>query len=105
MVNNVNKARKVARKVWLSGFTAICPHLNTDFEDNLLIPHEEYLKGDLEILIRCNVILMLENWENSKGARQEHDEAHAIGIPILYSVESLEAWYKEIEEQQFKNGL
>lgn len=61
----------------------ICPHLNThDFDEDL--SYDEILDGDLEIVRRCDKIVMLPDWFNSKGARREHEEARIWGIEIEY---------------------
>ncbi len=55
---NVALARKVAREYWCKGYAVICPHLNThDFDDE--ISYEDILAGDLEIVRRCDIIVML----------------------------------------------
>lgn len=35
-------------------------------------------------LVLCDVIIMLPGWENSGGARIEHDLAKNLSIPVLY---------------------
>ena len=40
--------------------------------------------GDLAILARCDVCIMMAGWENSEGARQERKFARAHGIEIIY---------------------
>lgn len=87
---NIEAARKVAYEYWRKGFTVICPHANTaNFDDcyGKHIGHEGWLKGDLEILLRCDAIVMMYGWEESKGACMEHAYAQLIGIPIFYAVE------------------
>jgi len=82
---NIAAARKVAIELWEAGFTVICPHLNTaHFEVDCRVPEEAYLRGDLEILNRCDAIVMLPGWQSSEGACAERECAlHAI-IPVYY---------------------
>jgi hypothetical protein len=80
---NVAIARKVALEYWKRGYAVICPHLNThDFDPDL--SYDEILEGDLEMVKRCDKIVMLPDWINSKGARREHDEARKWCLEIEY---------------------
>jgi hypothetical protein len=38
----------------------------------------------LMMLLRCEAIYMLHDWEDSKGARIEHGVAQELGIEIIY---------------------
>jgi hypothetical protein len=42
--------------------------------------YEEYLRDDLKLLLDCDGIYMLPNWQESKGAKIEHMVALACGI-------------------------
>lgn len=82
---NIVHARDVAIEVWQSGNIAITPHLNTyHFEKDADLPDEIYLDGDLDILTRCDAILMLLDWKKSAGASVEMLYAKDQGIPIYY---------------------
>ena len=45
---------------------------------------QEYMVKDIEILLSCDSIYMLNNWQTSKGARIEHAIASILGINIIY---------------------
>jgi hypothetical protein len=60
------------------------PHGNTAFMDGADIPDGVFLEGDLEILRRCDAILMLKNWRQSAGARGEHQRAKDLELPIFH---------------------
>jgi len=82
---NIAIARKAAIAVWESGNVAICPHLNTaHFEVDCKCQDEVYLSGDLNILARCDAILMLEGWEQSEGSQAEYLYAKQIGLFCYY---------------------
>lgn len=82
---NIAAARAAAVRIWESGNYAICPHLNTaHFEKSCDVAYEQYLAGDLDILMRCDAILMLSKWEASNGAKIELEHARAHGIPEYY---------------------
>ena len=88
LVQNIRQAESAALELWRQGWAVICPHKNTahfgglmkDAEDD----HQLWLRGDLEILKRCDAIFMLANWVNSKGAQLELEEARKRGLEIYY---------------------
>lgn len=52
------------------------------------ITHAEYLTHDIAALLNCDGISMLDGWEESAGARIEHDVARAtdktfVNVKIL----------------------
>jgi len=78
---NIRRARKVALKYWEKGYVVICPHLNTMNFDGIC-EDEIWLRGDIEILNRCDEIVMMKNWKKSVGAIQEYKTAIQQGIFI-----------------------
>lgn len=50
---------------------------------------EQAMRICLSALLECESVVMLEGWEQSKGACIEHSLAVALGMGIYYSVESL----------------
>lgn len=82
---NIEIARKVAIELWEKGYSVVCPHLNTvHFELDCKCVYEDYINGDLEILARCDAIIMLQGWNGSNGATMEKEFAKSLGIPIYY---------------------
>jgi len=83
VLENIRHAERYAIKYWKLGYAVICPHLNTAHFDGLC-PDETWLKGDLEILKRCDVIVMIPGAANSSGACKELDLALESGIQVIY---------------------
>jgi hypothetical protein len=83
VVKNIRSAEEVALRYWLKGYAVICPHKNTALLDGAA-PDEVWLNGDLEILSRCDVIIMAPGWENSRGACAELDFALDRGLEVIY---------------------
>jgi nucleoside 2-deoxyribosyltransferase len=88
---NVRRAEAAALEVWRAGAVAICPHANTRFYQGAL-PDAVWMEGELEILRRCDAVLVLENWKVSTGTLMELVEAQGRSMPIFYSIMELNAW-------------
>lgn len=43
-----------------------------------------YMRTDIKVLVDCDVIYMLSNWTNSKGAEIERKLAIDLGIDVMY---------------------
>ena len=84
---NIRQAEAVAIELWKMNYATICPHKNTSHFDDLA-PDRIWLDGDLEIISRLHggkdCLVMLPNWENSKGAKAEHEFARNRGLNIFY---------------------
>jgi hypothetical protein len=74
IIRNIWKARQVAKELWKMGHTPICPHLNSALLDGI-VPDQRFLDGDIEILKRCDAIVLMPGWRKSEGARKEFDIA------------------------------
>ncbi len=83
--NNIEHASRVARSLWEQGYAVICPHKNTAFFGGAGHSHRQlWLEGDLEIIRRCDVMYMLNNWKDSEGAKEELALAIQLGLEIQY---------------------
>jgi hypothetical protein len=94
---NIRRAERLALQVWRLGAACICPHTNTRFYQGAA-PDEVWLNGDLEMLRRCDAILMTPDWERSSGARAEHDFALKHNIPVFHDLYELDAWLEPVAE-------
>lgn len=80
---NVRRAEDVAYQVWATGHVAICPHTNTRFFDRSL-PDYIFTEGTLEMMRRCDAVLVLPNHTDSLGTIGEIREAEKLGMPVEY---------------------
>jgi len=80
---NIAAAEAVALKYWKLGHAVICPHKNTAGMDGAM-PDSTWLEGDIEILKRCDVVVMMQGWIRSAGAGAEHEAAIVEGIEVIY---------------------
>ena len=81
VVANIRRAEDVAIGLWQMGYAVICPHKNTALFGGLC-PDDTWLRGDLEMLLRCDLIVLTPDWEKSSGARAEREMAIAGNIPV-----------------------
>lgn len=88
---NVMRAMEAALAVWRLGHVALCPHANT-FCMQGAAPDDVWLAGDLELLARCDAVLMVQGWERSAGAWAERAEAERRGLPVFTGTDDLAAW-------------
>lgn len=80
---NIQEAEKIAVELWQMGFAVICPHANTSFFDGA-IAYETFLSGDLAILERCDIHVMMPHWVSSHGSQNEHAYSLREGKQIYY---------------------
>lgn len=51
-------------------------------------PWDWYMRRDLAELVKCDGIVLLPGWEQSKGARLEHHVAVTLGMTVTYPHEA-----------------
>ena len=95
---NIRRAEDVAAQVWRAGLAAMCPHANSRHMDGITTD-ENFLAGTLEMLRRCDAVLLVEGWERSSGSRAEVQEAMRLGLPVMY------AWGDESEVARILGDL
>lgn len=44
----------------------------------------EHMRKDIQMLLECDYIYLLDGWEQSKGAKLEFDVASSCGLKVLY---------------------
>ncbi|MGB1373651.1 MAG: DUF4406 domain-containing protein [Aequoribacter sp.] len=71
-----------ARLVFLAGGFPVAPHLIGRHLDGE-VADDAALGGSIELMRRCDAILLAPGWENSKGSLAEKAEAERLGIRIF----------------------
>jgi len=88
---NIRRAERLALEVWRMGAAALCPHTNTRFFQNAA-PDSVWLDGDLELLSRCDGLLLTSDWERSAGARAEVVHAQSLQLPVFFTLDDVREW-------------
>lgn len=79
---NVEAARDLGLLVAAAGGYPMIPHTMTAEFDKQLTD-QFWLDGTMEMLKRCDAMVLTENWEKSSGARTEQAWAHEHAMPWL----------------------
>jgi len=79
---NIRRAGEYAKKYWRLGYTVICPHLNSAHFDGV-VPDEAFLDGDLELMKRSDILVLIPGWRTSEGTRGERSLALHFGKDII----------------------
>ena len=69
MAEHVERARGIAVRLRRLGWSIVCPHLNSIEIAGFTL--DDYLREDFAILRRCDALVLLPGWKNSKGAIRE----------------------------------
>ena len=86
---NTRRAIEVEAQLIEGGWSVFCPHANTHFAAKILGKQFmgqgiNWYEIDNVVLRRCDGIVMLPDWERSKGARAELEIAVKLGLQIFY---------------------
>ena len=84
---NCEKAIAVYFELIHNDIPAFCPHFTALFPND--IDYGKWMEYDIAVIDRCTHMLMLEDWQFSKGAVQEFKFANEYGMPVYYSIEDL----------------
>lgn len=89
---NIRRAEELGYIVMQMGAYPVIPHANTRYSDGL--NDHLALAGSMRLMIQCDAICMVNNWEESSGSIAEKHEAESLGMPVFYEdkLEDLELW-------------
>lgn len=87
---NVEKADAAAREIARRGHVPFCAHkLTNHWENDPVLKFEDFLRIDKEWLRFCDAILLLDNWQESVGAKEELKFAELLGLRVFRSLEDI----------------
>lgn len=83
-------ARQIAARIVSEypGIAVVNPLDTLQYAKMAELSYDEILKIDIELLSRCDALLVQGDWEHSQGCRREVQAAYARKIPVFW--ESLE---------------
>lgn len=98
---NIQAAKHVGKLCCVKGWSPLIPHANTAHLDEMLpgTPDEFWLESTLELMRRCDAVVLVPGWENSTGTQGEIAEAAARGIPVYRSLYQLPTAQQFIEDR------
>ena len=97
VLDNMRKGMSLSKDVFLAGFAPFCPWL--DYHFTLMLKHgekltvEDYYNYSMAWLEASDAILVLPNWQSSKGTVMELERAKELSIPIFYTLDDLVGHY------------
>lgn len=91
VIKNIERARDVGADVWRAGGVPFIPHSNWA-QMGGVVCDSLILDGGLEILSRCDAMVLVPGWETSAGTRAEIAEAERLGIPVFKDVLVMKEW-------------
>ncbi len=92
ILQNILNASRLSIECWKKGWAVICPHKNTagfDACQTIDITDDTWIQGDIEILKRCDAIIMTHDWKDSIGATKEHNIAKERNMEVYYHIQRL----------------
>lgn len=93
---NIDIAKELAMDVWKMGAVALCPHLNSQHFEGCA-SSQAFIDGTLELMRRCDSVLVCPNWETSVGTKGEITEAIRLGLPVFYSLKDLSIYLAHLD--------
>jgi hypothetical protein len=93
------KAIQASTQLWEAAILHYCPHAASPAIGSTDVDYETWMAMDIEILRRCDWILLLDDWAKSEGCRREFNVAMNLGIPVAYSVEEAIALARELDRR------
>lgn len=88
---NVRKAEAVWLELQSYGFAAICVHTMGRYALGR-VPEEHAIAADFVILDRCDAIVLVEGWSESKGTLGEIKRALEHNKPVFKTIDEAVEW-------------
>jgi hypothetical protein len=92
-IEHISTAEKYAKSLAKNEIGFVCPHTNSGYMHDLA-PREFWYKMYLELLVCCDAVLALPNWQKSVGATAEVAKARREHIKVFESLPELIKWAK-----------
>lgn len=88
---NIRRAELVGMEVARLGAAPLIPHANTRFFHGTLTD-EFWLAATIVMLDRCDAVMLVPQWQDSKGTLAEVERAKQRGLPVFEGLYDLKVW-------------
>ena len=95
---NIQAAREVGAAVARLGAYPVIPHSNTGHMDGLC-EDQFWIDGTLELMCRCDAMILVPGWEKSSGTLGEIAKAKVLATPTFTSLMGLRHWLRTVVAQ------
>jgi len=95
---NIRKAESLGMAVAKMGHAYLCPHTNSRFFDGT-ITDKYWLEMTMELMRRCDAVLVAPEYQGSEGTEGEIVEAWNIGMSVFYNLGEVNTWLDAVEGQ------
>lgn len=102
--HGVSEAIEAMHSLMDHGYHPFCPHLNALADMVMPRPETDWMALDLEWLRSCDAILCLDKPKKGSGVQQEVDLAAKMGIPVHFSLWTLNDWRDSLDYQGEPDG-
>jgi hypothetical protein len=92
--SNIQRAMELGLHVFEAGFVPIIVHASIGRWFGA-ISEQAAIDADFAIIERCDVLLLGQGWQRSRGCQAEIQHARARHMPVLESVDELKRWAAE----------
>ncbi len=107
-INAAVDASRYIQDVWPDELCPVCPHTNFGGLELMGTCTQDQIMGMcIALLGKCDAILMLPGWEDSRGAVRERDYAEERGIRRFYReeighmpVNEIHAWLENYRQEK-----
>jgi hypothetical protein len=98
IAENVRVAGRLGVQIWQRGYVALVPHTLTYLDPARQrqdggvggVDPQVFMDGELELVRRSDILVLMPNWHYSQGARVERTYALELGMPVYEWGEFLE---------------
>jgi hypothetical protein len=92
-------AQGASASLWESSVLHYCPHAASPAIGCTDVDYETWMAMDIEVLRRCDWILLLGDWAKSAGCRREFNVAEHLGLPVVFTVEEAIRLSRELDRK------
>ena len=98
ITKNIEQADNMFHYLLSRGYAPFSSHLKSGFRhtrgDDFDKTYDLWMDYSLTFLEVCDVMLILEGYEKSKGVAMEIEYAKQLDIPVFYNTQILERWHR-----------